>query len=166
MEGKQTSLTFSAKQFLSVKVTLLGCLHPSASPPSSRPSWGRAENGHIPLLREKQDVELNKATETAFLNCPCQSVCSPGPEALPANAVLTVLFGLDVVPGGGNRVGWGAEAPRPEPSGTVLRNTALYPARIPATEDTQDPRPLTCSPGHPTINPEKRGGVHPQETRS
>ena len=41
------------------------------------------ETGHIPLSQEKQDVELNKATETAFSNCPCRSVHWPGPEALP-----------------------------------------------------------------------------------
>lgn len=28
-------------------------------------------NGHIPLPQEKQDVELNEATETVFLNFPC-----------------------------------------------------------------------------------------------
>lgn len=41
-------------------------------------------NGHIPLSQEKQDVELNEATETVFLNGPCLSVSRTGPEALPA----------------------------------------------------------------------------------
>lgn len=42
------------------------------------------ENGHIPLWQEKQDVELNKGTETVFLSGPCPSVPHTGPEALPA----------------------------------------------------------------------------------